>query len=63
MLGEIRLQPATDGGLWAEYRMSPGILLKGAGQVVGVTGFEPATYTSRISPTLIYTRLKLKIRQ
>jgi site-specific DNA recombinase len=31
MLGEIRLQPATDGGLWAEYRMSPGILLKGAG--------------------------------
>lgn len=30
MLGEIRLQPATDGGLWAEYRTSPGILLKGA---------------------------------
>jgi hypothetical protein len=46
MLGEIRLQPATDGALWAEYRMSPG-LLKVQGQVVGVTGFEPATYTSR----------------
>lgn len=33
MLGEIRLQPATDGGLWAEYGMNPAILLKGAGSV------------------------------
>ncbi len=31
MLGEIRLQPAADGGLWAEYGMNPAILLKGAG--------------------------------
>lgn len=40
MLGEIRLQPATDGSLWAEYGMSPAVLLRGVqGQVVGVTGF------------------------
>jgi hypothetical protein len=40
MLGEIRLQPATDGALWAEYRMSPG-LLKVQGQVVGVRRYVP----------------------
>ncbi len=31
--------------------------------MVGVTGFEPATYTSRTRPAVDYTRLKLKIRQ
>lgn len=31
MIGEIRLQPTSDGGLWAEYGMHPAILLKGAG--------------------------------
>jgi site-specific DNA recombinase len=33
MLGEIRLQPTEDGGLWAECTMNPAILLKGAGSV------------------------------
>jgi hypothetical protein len=31
MLGDIRLQPATNGSLWTEYGMSPAVLLKGAG--------------------------------
>jgi site-specific DNA recombinase len=31
MIGEIRLQPTSEGGLWAEYGMHPAVLLKGAG--------------------------------
>jgi hypothetical protein len=32
MLGEIRLQPGDDStSLWAEYKASPAVLLKGAG--------------------------------
>ena len=31
MLGEIRLQPGDDLSLWAEYKASPAVLLKGAG--------------------------------
>lgn len=33
MLGEIRLKPAPDGGLWAEYGMNPATLIMSAGTV------------------------------
>lgn len=33
MLGEIRLKPAPDGGLWAEYGMKPATLIMSAGTV------------------------------
>lgn len=33
MLGEIRLKPASDGGLWAEYGMNPATLIMSAGTV------------------------------
>jgi hypothetical protein len=47
LVGDIQLKPEGDGSLWAEYETHPQCDCGPHVRVVGVTGFEPATYTSR----------------
>ena len=50
MIGQITLTPGADGSLWAKHRQLDAAALVRSGpqgHVVGVTGFEPATPTSR----------------